>query len=375
MKCCPKCFVDEVIIAFIQSNGQRGSCEYCEEVGGLVVESHALNELFYPVIQLFRPEFHEDESVNPVGSSLARCLELETGWRIFSEALTNQKRNDLLDDVRCIEALSLDEGPESVSSSDLWLAPSSLLQHAHGEYVWAEFSDAVKYKRRFRPELIIGGQSPDNWLADVASRLLRTIDCSQLLYRARLDGLAQGFVIKRPHPSENMGKPPIEKAACGRANPRGIPYLYVAESEATAVAEVRPVVGDYVSVVQITPRKPLRVLDLTQTQRINSPFGLKDIELELKQCGILAVLQRELGRPIRRGLEDIEYAPTQHLAECILNAGFDGIRYKSAMSEGGYNIVLFSDENVKLLRETRLAKVSSVYVKYTLVECDTDNPN
>ena len=41
--------------------------------------------------------------------------------------------------------------------------------------------------------------------------------------------------------------PDAEHATSGRLNPRGIPFLYLAEDSKTAIAEVRPWVGALVS--------------------------------------------------------------------------------------------------------------------------------
>lgn len=50
-----------------------------------------------------------------------------------------------------------------------------------------------------------------------------------------------------PYSPERM-KPLKDRAREGRANPKGIPYLYLATAKETALAEVRPWVGSKVSV-------------------------------------------------------------------------------------------------------------------------------
>ena len=45
-------------------------------------------------------------------------------------------------------------------------------------------------------------------------------------------------------------KPPRDRGREGRANPKGISYLYLATHRDTAIAEVRPWVGSYVSAAQ-----------------------------------------------------------------------------------------------------------------------------
>lgn len=55
-------------------------------------------------------------------------------------------------------------------------------------------------------------------------------------------------------------KPLVDRAREGRANPTGIPALYVATSPETAVSEVRPWVGADVSVAACRLLGPLRTL-------------------------------------------------------------------------------------------------------------------
>jgi hypothetical protein len=65
-------------------------------------------------------------------------------------------------------------------------------------------------------------------------------------------------------PPERM-KPLAYEASEGRANPKGIPVLYMATRRDTAVAEVRPWVGLLVSVAQL---KVLRSLELVNCAAI-----------------------------------------------------------------------------------------------------------
>ena len=51
-------------------------------------------------------------------------------------------------------------------------------------------------------------------------------------------------------------KPLGGRATDGRANPRGIPCLYLATTKETAMSEVRPWIGSYVSAGQFEPSAP-----------------------------------------------------------------------------------------------------------------------
>ena len=60
-----------------------------------------------------------------------------------------------------------------------------------------------------------------------------------------------------------MLAPPAELATAGRANPRGISYLYCATDEPTCIAEIRPWKGAKVTVAHIVvPNKKLKLVGL-----------------------------------------------------------------------------------------------------------------
>lgn len=57
-----------------------------------------------------------------------------------------------------------------------------------------------------------------------------------------------------PFSAERM-KPLLYKATEGKANPKGIPCLYLATDKETAMSEVRPWIGSYISVGQFKVMK------------------------------------------------------------------------------------------------------------------------
>jgi hypothetical protein len=66
-----------------------------------------------------------------------------------------------------------------------------------------------------------------------------------------------------PHPPERM-KPLTDCAHEGRANPKGIPILYLATERDTAMLEVRPWLGSSISIVRFKAQRDLRVVDCSQ---------------------------------------------------------------------------------------------------------------
>lgn len=63
--------------------------------------------------------------------------------------------------------------------------------------------------------------------------------------------------------------------------------------------------------------------------------------------------------------------PTQFFAEWAKDHGYDGIRYGSAMAEGGHNVVLF-DTAAVAIRSARLVRTDTVEVAYSDYEGEED---
>ena len=64
--------------------------------------------------------------------------------------------------------------------------------------------------------------------------------------------------------NEDRLRPFSDRAKEGRANPKGRPVFYAALDEDTAVAEVRPWIGTYISIGYFTTNRSLRLVDCSR---------------------------------------------------------------------------------------------------------------
>ncbi|CAB4325875.1 MULTISPECIES: RES family NAD+ phosphorylase [unclassified Brucella] len=101
-----------------------------------------------------------------------------------------------------------------------------------------------------------------------------------------------------------------DRAFDGRVNPRGIPCLYMATNDATAVSEVRPAIGAYVTVAGMKCLRELKLIDcsvLTEKHFIyfNEPERAKIEE------AVWSDIDRAFSAPVDRSDDAAEYAPTQ----------------------------------------------------------------
>lgn len=161
-----------------------------------------------------------------------------------------------------------------------------------------------------------------------------------------------------PHSKDRM-KPMEGKASEGRANPKGIPYLYVAENKRTAVTEVRPWVGAWVTVSVLRTTRDLYLVDCSQggyNIRLDEPPPEEWDEIVWQE------VDRAFSRPVTREDDTASYAPTQIIADLFKREGYDGILYQSSLTEGR-NVVLFDLDAAEVDR-SELISVNSVSVDF-----------
>jgi RES domain-containing protein len=150
-------------------------------------------------------------------------------------------------------------------------------------------------------------------------------------------------------------KPMRDRACEGRANAKGIPCLYLATHEETAVAEVRPWVGAIVSLAQLKTTRVLRFINCTVDDPRNMIY-FQEPSAEERERAVWGDVDRAFARPVEIDDDTANYAPTQVMAEAFREQGFDGVAYRSSLGPG-HNIAVFD------LDAARIASCSIVNVK------------
>jgi hypothetical protein len=219
--------------------------------------------------------------------------------------------------------------------------------------LWDDLRAELSTRNRF-----FAGKRFVGELEGALKNVITTLEPNTLLYRART------CEPKKPHPRKNMGAPPADRATAGRANPAGISYLYLASTIKTVVSELRPHVGDSLSIGTFKLNRPNRVIDL-RDPRLGSPFRWSDKLYDaLKVIGFLRKLSDELSRPVASSRREGEYLPTQYLCEFLKTKGYDGILYKSGLGDG-YNVALFDPSAARCTRVVEVL-VEQIDVTFTI---------
>lgn len=184
---------------------------------------------------------------------------------------------------------------------------------------------------------------------------IRVIEKGTLLWRAQLGCDTHKYTEANrliaeeilPYPPDRM-KPLIGQASEGRANPKGIPYLYLSNDKNTALAEIRPWVGTLISISKFKVKQKIRIVDCSVSHNFNIPFHLGEPEPSRREEVVWAFIDKAFSRPIQSSDNTADYVPTQIIAELFKTQGFDGIKYQSNLGTG-QNIILFDIDLTEIL--------------------------
>lgn len=158
---------------------------------------------------------------------------------------------------------------------------------------------------------------------------------------------------------DDLSAPPNALAKNGRINRAGFSILYLAEDEYTAIQEIRPNPGDFVSVGKFSLMPTLRIANFYDVNIID--FVRTKGRVESLQ--LIANLNSLFSLPIG-SFNHHHYLSTQMLAEKLIEESYDGICYKSSFT-GARNIAIFDKEKSKYVRgSSKLIKIDNVTVVY-----------
>tara|TARA_R110000751_G_scaffold110711_3_gene208416 strand:+ start:4593 stop:5642 length:1050 start_codon:yes stop_codon:yes gene_type:complete len=337
MKVCGNCFNDLEIRNFIESNSKESSnCSYCDNPESKVIDLEELLDFFSEFIDIFIPD---DELGQPI-------LELiNQDWEIFNPTTSSSSLlNDILNSI----------GSNIKNDTERVLYIEDINECV--DY-WEILKDDLKWRRRFLLDIdTIFGLGWDTFFDSI-----KEFSKDKILYRARIHKNENQY----PYPLIEMGSPDKQYATNGRANPEGIPYLYLSENYETTLYETRVTYLDEVSVgsFRLIKDEEVKLVDFTN---YTSPFlNMGDIVENAKSRLLQEKISIDLSRPIRRYDSHLEYLPTQFICEFIRYiTGADGIVFDSSLHEGGINYVVFTEEKFECIAVDKY-HVTSVNIEAT----------
>lgn len=164
-------------------------------------------------------------------------------------------------------------------------------------------------------------------------------------------------------------KPLTDRAAEGRANPAGIPMLYLCSNKKAAMCEVRPWLGSMISLGRFVTKRDLSFVDCSRNEFSTSSFLMKDPDISQWDSIVWSDISRAFTEPVTRSDDKANYIATQVLVELFRDEGFDGIMYRSAFGKSSKNLAIFNLDNAKII-SCQLHEVSTVKMNFL----ERDNP-
>ncbi|MEO5858924.1 MAG: RES family NAD+ phosphorylase [Pyrinomonadaceae bacterium] len=332
MNCCTECFTSPTIKTQISAKKDRGDCDLCGTKNVLRIDAR---ELFYKVSSLL-----DLYDVTESGEAIAEALLRDFPDSVFA----------LSDPAKVTVILKEIFGEDISAYSELFENRVALRASQDANYLarvdtlvasWENFSEEIKGVNRFHLSNALDLEQ----LAALFAAIEIKIERGTIFYRARIcDEVGHG--------KENMGAPPASLASAGRANPVGISYLYLAGDIETTLFEVRAGPFDYVTVADFRLKQDIRVVDLQNVSALD-PFTLSENELLETYVAFRPFLIRlgeEISRPNRRNDSEMDYIPTQYLAEFIKSQAIDGIGYQSSLNSTGHNYAMFEPNKFECIK-------------------------
>lgn len=320
-KCCINCFSDVGLKVEIGRTAQMGRCGYCGTNGIQCTEPENLSDILEIVMYNIEPSND--------GQKLSEIL--DDSYGIFGPQVRD--KSSLTSSIFGID-----------DNTSTYRINFNALEYTSQ---WENFSLELKEQNRFFPRNTIysslftpsDGEIYTRALFSLLEQLTHEIFPDERLYRARISDA--------PLSSDNMGAPPCHLASAGRANPVGIPYLYLSKDIDTCIAEVRPSNAHQIYVSEFFPKSELSILDLTNPRKAFSITQFEETQASetLRLIELLEKLSRELSKPILPNRSEIDYIPTQFVCEFIKNkANLRGIAFKSSFDKKTNYVFFYPDD-------------------------------
>lgn len=329
---CKNCFADKELIGFIVSQGLIGNCGCCSNKNIEIIAMEELLDFFKELFDNFQPK--------PEGKSLISLI--QGNWSLFSNLECGNK----------ILNFTLDKVGSSISNSEELIDfNDAILENIN---YWFKLKEQLKWEKRYFTN--IEYLTDDlGWDSFFESKVV--IKNEDIFYRGRLHRSADQDAFK----DEEMFCPPKETSSAGRANPMGIPYLYLSDNKETILYEIRASYLDDVTVASFAIKQEIEediiISDFTENPTLYHP---NEVNKKIKSTLLKQLISRDLSKPMRRYDSELDYIPTQFICEFIkIFTNVQGIKFRSSLHNLGNNLVIFDQSimNCIAVKKVRVSKV------------------
>jgi hypothetical protein len=360
---CFQCTKEEYLHNEIKTQGKRSKCDYC----GKTRRCYSLEELAERIEQAFEDHYERtSDQPDSYEEMMLRDRESNYVWYREGEQTVDAIMNaaeipepaaeDLqaILDARHSDREAAEMGEETEFSEDAHYEEKGV-DHSEWEHEWHRFEESLKTEARFFNQSAVAHlTSLFEGVDTLATRNGGSVIVEagpgtewKTLFRARVFQSDSELETALAHPDRHLGPPPPQTATAGRMNARGISVFYGANSQAAALAEVRPPVGSQVAIARFNIIRPLRLLDLTAFDDLVARGSIFDLGYirALEKAAFLRTLGQRLSRPVMPNDEALEYLATQAVADFLATdrkMNLDGLIFPAVQAAGGArNVVLF----------------------------------
>lgn len=331
---CKHCFSDRELVAFITSQSSLGDCDFC---GKINISSLRVDELYD-----FFKELLDNFKRTPDGGTLKS--KIQGNWSLFSSLdLAYNILNYVISNI----TTHIANADDYVDFDD------NILDNVN---FWDKLKNQLVWENRYLTDV--------NYLTDELGwdgffnskiELLKGLK----LYRARLHYVSS----EPPYSNANMFCPRRDIATAGRANPAGIPFLYLSDNPETVLYEIRASYLDEISIGTFSLKDSLTfavtISDFTESETIFHPSRVAE---RIKATLLKQKISIDLSKPMRRYDSELDYIPTQFICEFIkIYTGVQGIKFRSSLHTLGNNIVIFNQDFMECINVAKV-KVNKVLI-------------
>lgn len=339
MNVCASCFNDIELKSFIETHSKdKGRCDFCYDDNVEVVDLYELRDFFSEFFYLFIDD--------PKGGNFFDLIKRD--WNLFS---------------------AKGDGKVLLKEILLWLAYANTDPDKMVMYVpeivesisyWEKLKVDLKWNRRFLTDL--NEIFELGWDSFFNKQIVLPSETE--FYRARIHQHS-GEVA---YSADKMGSPVKESVSGGRANPQGIPYLYLCKSVDTTFYETRATYLDEISIGKFLIKADNEVVLVDFTEEAGGFKNMGNLIEYAKSILLKKGISDDLSKPLRRYDSELEYIPTQFICEFIRYiTATDGILFNSSLHQGGKNIVLFEQEKVECVSVEK-HRVMNVHIDFRVSE-------
>ncbi len=328
MHVCPNCFNDFELKSFIEAASmEEGNCKFCKSQNAPPIAITEILDFFEEFFNLF--------VVDAEGRSMIDIIQED--WNLFKDAVIGEQ---MINAIPLFIDFPYDYTNDSIIK--VQYSPNIKENVSH----WETLKDKLKWEQRY----ILDLDSLKDFEWDRFFNDFFIYNYTVPFYRARIHHNES----ENAYQCSKMGSPDKTKVSSGRANPQGIPYLYLSRDKETTFYETRALFKDEVSIGEFRIREDeeLYLVDFTEKASAYEGYvGLEDLKYYTKKILLKELISKDLSKPIRRYDSEIEYVPTQFICEFDRNMSkADGIIFDSSLHEGGKNIVLFNPHKVNCVK-------------------------